>query len=124
KGVLGGKAGAGCGTWKRHRNGRLERLPDFHTETVNQREAIHYRSCAGGGYGEPRKREPQRVLADVNRRWLSVAAARKAFGVAVAKAPNGIDYVLDEVGTARLRKSKGQSKTGSRAKTAARGRRK
>src|SRR6185503_17553370 len=100
-----------------------ERLPDFHTETVGQREAIHYRSCAGGGYGDPRQRDPRRVLADVSRRWLSVAIARKTFGVAVTKAPNGIDYVLDETGTARLRKSKGQSKTGSRAKTAARGRR-
>lgn len=125
KGVLGGKSGAGCGTWKRHRNGKLERLPDFHTETVDQREAVHYRSCAGGGYGDPRRREPARVLADVNRRWLSVAAARKTFSVAVAKAPNGIDYVLDEIGTARLRKSKGkiQTKKGGHTATAGRGRR-
>jgi N-methylhydantoinase B len=125
KGVLGGKPGAGCGTWKRHRNGKLERLPDFHTETVDQREAVHYRSCAGGGYGDPRRRDPARVLADVNRRWLSVAAARKTFGVAVAKAPNGIDYVLDELGTTRLRKSKGriQTKKGGRTATAGRGRR-
>lgn len=124
KGVLGGRAGAGCGSWKRHRNGRLERLPDFHTETVSQKEAIHYRSCAGGGYGDPMQRDPQRVLADVNRRWLSAGAARKSFGVAVTKAPNGIDYVLDEVGTARLRKTKGkaQTKKNGRKATAAAGR--
>jgi len=91
---------------------------------MSVKEAVHYRSCAGGGYGDPRRRDPARVVADVNRRWLSVGAARKDFGVVVAKAPNGIDYVLDEVGTARLRKSKSSSKTVSRGKTAARGRRK
>ena len=58
KGVLGGKAGGHCGTWKRHRSGKLERLPDFHTETVSGKEAIHFRSCAGGGYGSPRRRDP------------------------------------------------------------------
>jgi N-methylhydantoinase B len=91
---------------------------------MSAKEAVHYRSCAGGGYGDPRQRDPARVLADINRRWLSVSAARKVFGVSVANAPNGIDYVLDEVGTARLRKSRTQSKTVARAKTAARGRRK
>jgi N-methylhydantoinase B len=123
KGVLGGKAGAGCGSWKRHRNGKLERLPDFHTETVSLREAIHYRSCAGGGYGDPRRRDPRRVLADINRRWLSVTAARKVFGVAVAKAPNGIDYVLDEIGTARLRKPWAKGRKNDRKAAAKTGRR-
>jgi N-methylhydantoinase B len=103
KGVLGGKPGASCGTWKRHKNGKLERQPDFDHCTAGEKEAVHYRSCAGGGYGDPRIREPARVLADVNRRWLSVATARKVFGVAVKSAANGLDYVLDEAGTAKLR---------------------
>jgi N-methylhydantoinase B len=103
KGVLGGKPGASCGTWKRHKNGKLERQPDFDHCTASEKEAVHYRSCAGGGYGDPRTREPKRVLADVNRRWLSVATARKVFGVAVKPAANGVDYVLDEAGTAKLR---------------------
>src|SRR6185436_11282445 len=90
--------------------------------TVGQREAIHYRSCAGGGYGDPRQRDPRRVLADVNRRWLSVAIARKTFGVAVTKAPNGIDYVLDETGTARLRKTKTKTKTKTKIQSNKRGR--
>ena len=47
--------------------------------------------------------DPARVLADVNRRWLSVAMARKVFGVAVKPAVNGVDFVLDEGGTAKLR---------------------
>ena len=97
KGVLGGQAGAGCGTWKRasQRQGRAAAgLPQRRVRADG--EAVHYRSCAGGGYGDPRRRDPERVVEDVNRQWLSVAAARKDFGVAVAKAPNGIDYVLDK----------------------------
>ena len=104
----------GCGTWKRTRSGKLERQPDFDHCTASEREAVHYRSCAGGGYGDPRRRDPARVLADVNRRWLSVDAARKAFGVAVKSAPNGVDYVLDDSGTARLRAADGRK---SSAKT-------
>ena len=91
---------------------------------MSSKEAVHYRSCAGGGYGDPRRRDPARVVADVNKQWLSAAAARKIFGVAVTKAPNGIDYVLDEVGTARLRKAKKiQVKKSGRTATAGKGRR-
>ena len=107
KGVLGGKPGAGCGTWKRHRNGKLERLPDFHTEhgRADARRCITAPAPVAAMAIRASAIRP-RVLADVNRRWLSVAAARKVFGVAVTNpAPNGVDYVLDETGTARLRKT-------------------
>jgi N-methylhydantoinase B len=108
KGVLGGRPGVGCGTWKRRRDGKLERQPDFDHVTVSEKEAVHYRSCAGGGYGDPHRRDPARVLDDINRRWLSVGAARKFFGVAVRQAANGVDYVLNEAGTAQLRAAKGR----------------
>lgn len=103
KGVLGGKSGAGCGTWKRHVDGRLERQPDFDNCTASEKEAVHYRSCAGGGYGEPLQRDPAWVVADVNRRWLSVENARDVFGVAVILGVNGVDYTLDEAATQKLR---------------------
>jgi N-methylhydantoinase B len=103
KGVLGGQPGAGCGSWKRHGNGEVERLPDFHQEAVTQNEAMHYRSCAGGGYGEPLTRDPARVARDVNRKWLSREKAEAVFGVALTLAPNGVDYAVDEQATATLR---------------------
>lgn len=103
KGVLGGKSGAGCGTWKRHADGHLERQPDFDNCTASENEAVHYRSCAGGGYGEPLRRDPARVVADVNRRWLSVGNATEIFGVAVTLGANGVDYALDEAATQKLR---------------------
>ncbi|MCG0063192.1 hypothetical protein L0F81_07795 [Streptomyces tricolor] len=37
----------------------------------------------GGGYGNPFEREPERVARDVRNGFVSVAAARRAYGVAV-----------------------------------------
>jgi len=37
----------------------------------------------GGGYGDPRKRDPERVLADVVDGYVSLEAARDQYGVAV-----------------------------------------
>lgn len=103
-GVLGGDAGATCGSWKRDAAGGITRLPDFHNETFSTSEEVVYRSCAGGGYGNPRDRDPARVCQDVNRRWTSVEHARDVFGVAVALGANGVDYQVDAARTADLRR--------------------
>jgi len=103
KGVLGGRAGANCGTWRRSIDGTVERLPDFFSGTLAGGDAVGYRSCAGGGYGSPSRRDPERVVEDVNRKWLSVAAASDIFGVAVRLAENGVDYEVDAEATRRLR---------------------
>ncbi|TPL54037.1 hydantoinase B/oxoprolinase family protein [Mesorhizobium sp. B2-4-6] len=103
KGVLGGLPGANGGTWRRGRNAEVERLPDFYNGAFTDGEAILYRSCAGGGYGRPDRRDPERVAEDVNRKWLSVATAREVYGVALTLCDNGIDYQVDTAGTERLR---------------------
>jgi len=103
KGVLGGGPGFTCGSWKRHPDGRLERLPDFHMEKFTEAQAVVYRSCAGGGYGDPLMRDPHRVAADVNRRWLSDARAEEVFGVALKPAANRIDWDVDAEKTRALR---------------------
>ena len=104
-GVLGGGAGATSGTWKRSATNGLERLPDFHNEVFTTDQEVVYRSCAGGGYGDPRDREAALVCTDVNRSWVSRENAAAIFGVAVTLASNGIDYVVDAVRTAELRRS-------------------
>jgi N-methylhydantoinase B len=104
KGVLGGDPAAPSGNWRRTANGELEQLPSFHIATLKPGEAMVYRSCAGGGYGDPRLRDPDRVARDVNREWLSPERAESVFAVALKRAPNGIDYVVDEARTAELRR--------------------
>ena len=109
KGVLGGLPGSGCGTWKRLKNGKLERQPDFDHCTAGEKEAVHYRSCAGGGYGSPRDRDPAWVVADINRGWLSLENARAVFGVAVTRDANGVDFTFDAAATAKLLAAKPKS---------------
>ena len=103
KGVLGGKSGANGGTWRRAAGGEVNRLPDFFSGVLADGEAVLYRSCAGGGYGAPIKRAPERVAEDVNRKWLSVAAAADMYRVALILADNGIDYRIDQKATEKLR---------------------
>jgi N-methylhydantoinase B len=57
--------------------------------------------CAGGGYGDPLQREPQRVADDVREGRVTAAWAREAYGVCfVAEQP---PFVLDHDATAALR---------------------
>ncbi len=53
----------------------------------------------GGGYGDPRTRDLARVRADVQRGYVSVAAARDDYGVAL----RGEDLEVDEPTTRSLR---------------------
>jgi N-methylhydantoinase B len=103
RGVLGGRAGEPVLNRKLSRNGHVETLPAFHIEVCKPGERMLFRSCAGGGYGDPVARDPDRVARDVNRRWLSVERAAEVYRVALALAPNGIDYVVDAERTAALR---------------------
>lgn len=104
-GVLGGRAGAHCGTWRRDRAGTVERLADFYSGPIADGDAVLYRSAAGGGYGDALKRDPQRVAEDVNRKWLSAASAREIYGVALDLHENGVDHRVDVAGTERLRRA-------------------
>ena len=72
-------------------------------ETFAEAEAVVFRSCAGGGYGDPLDRDPDRVALDVNRHWLSPEKASAVFGVVLAPAANGIDWQVDRTKTNALR---------------------
>lgn len=107
RGVLGGQDGPPALNQKRLGNGELITLPSFHEEICRPDETIQYRSSAGGGYGDPLQRDPARVVATVNRGWLSPARAELIYGVALVQGENRIDYAVDEMGTAELRRTRG-----------------
>ncbi len=56
----------------------------------------------------------RRVLADLNRGWLSLEKARAVFGVAAKLGANGVDYELDTTATAKLRVAKPKPTSQSR----------
>ncbi len=54
-------------------------------------------SPSGGGHGDPRRRDPERVREDVHAGFLSAGQAREGYGVAL------VDGTVDETATGRLR---------------------
>jgi N-methylhydantoinase B/oxoprolinase/acetone carboxylase alpha subunit len=54
-------------------------------------DVLEVRLASGGGYGDPFKREPARVLADVVEEKVSIARAAAAYGVVIAGDPPAVD---------------------------------
>ena len=102
-GVSGGRAG---------RPGRIivnpgrpdERIiPGFSEGVVVYRDdVVRFVTCGGGGFGEPFERDPQGVLDDVQDGFVTLAAARDDYGVAI----DASGQCIDEAETARLRGGK------------------
>jgi N-methylhydantoinase B len=63
--------------------GECRRLGSKTTLELQSGDVISYRTCGGGGYGPPRKRDPERLLHDVQEGKVSRARAREVFGVAI-----------------------------------------
>lgn len=62
--------------------------------TAEPGDIIRIVSSGGGGWGSPLDRPPEAVLLDVQRGYVSVAAAREQYGVAVEG--NGVDSAATE----------------------------
>jgi N-methylhydantoinase B len=60
---------------------------------------VTIRIPGGGGYGPAFARDPARVLADVRDGYVSLQAARAAYGVVIDPAT----WTIDEAATAALR---------------------
>lgn len=63
-------------------------------------ETFMFESTGGGGWGNPLSRPPEDVLDDVLDEYISIAAARDAYGVVVDPAT----MTIDQIATASLRK--------------------
>ena len=66
---------------------------------------FRYQTNAGGGWGDPLERDPERVLRDVRDEYVSIEAAREVYGVVVEgdpeRDPEGL--TVDAAATAALR---------------------
>jgi N-methylhydantoinase B len=83
-GVLGGLPGSPMRAYVRRADGTLEQLAAGPQDIrVEPREGLVSETQGGGGYGPPEQREPPRVRADVEERWVSQAAAAELYRVAV-----------------------------------------
>ena len=94
RGRLGGHPGA---------NGRIElvsgkQLPPKAHSSVPAGDRLRVSMPGGGGYGDPMKRNPEKVAEDVMLGLVSRDAAEKTYGVALTA-----DFKVDAAATARLR---------------------
>lgn len=69
----------------------LRELPSKVTTFVQQGERLRTVTPGGGGWGDPHKRDPERVRRDVAEGLVSVERARDAYGVALDPATGRVD---------------------------------
>ena len=69
---------------------------------VKKGEVIQIKTPSGGGWGDPTRREPERVVEDVLDGLVSIDKARDIYGVAISPTTHGVDLKT----TAKLRRRK------------------
>jgi N-methylhydantoinase B len=98
QGARGGRHGAASRQYRRTLDGRLEELPGLGEITLAPGETVVSYSAAGGGYGDPRERDRERVRVDVAEGWITRERAREVYGVEIDERGR-----VDQDATARLR---------------------
>jgi N-methylhydantoinase B len=83
-GLAGGREGSRGELWREESGGNRVALPSKTAyEPVAAGEVIGIQMAGGGGFGNPLARDPESVRADVEDGYVSVAAARNTYGVAL-----------------------------------------
>ena len=84
-GIAGGTDGRTGDIWINPDTDKAKRLPTRYADYPLQAgDIFRLDTPGGGGYGDPLRRDPQRVLADVREGDVSPEAAEKHYGVVVA----------------------------------------
>jgi N-methylhydantoinase B len=81
-------------------DGAAVELPTKTRLTVHSGDRVRHRVAGAGGWGDPLRREPARVLHDVREEKLTAAYAEREYGVVIDEARG----VVDEERTAALRR--------------------
>ncbi|RLA05256.1 MAG: hydantoinase B/oxoprolinase family protein [Gammaproteobacteria bacterium] len=81
QGVKGGGRGSAARQYRRSPDGELITLPAFSMETIKDGESIVSYCCGGGGYGNPKDRDPELVRKDVGEGYISEKRAAEVYGV-------------------------------------------
>jgi N-methylhydantoinase B len=98
-GVLGGQAPPTARALLNPDSARERTLGPLETLSMAPGDRLRVELPGGGGYGDPRSRDPAAVLEDVRNGYVSREAARATYGVAVDPATGTVDWEV----TATLR---------------------
>ncbi len=102
KGVRGGLHGARTDAWMIDAEGNRVTVDLVAALELQPGERIVSIGSGGGGYGDPRERDPELVLHDVREGWVSAERAESVYGVVVTTDAAG-EPALDAEATARAR---------------------
>jgi N-methylhydantoinase B len=80
-------------------------LPGMGIETIYPGQILRSVIASGGGYGDPKKRDPESVRIRVRDGWISEKMARDVYGVAIKGASDPDKLEVDYEETSRLRKT-------------------
>ncbi|GLK85834.1 hydantoinase B/oxoprolinase family protein [Ancylobacter defluvii] len=81
KGVRGGQDGTCARHFRVEADGRETELPNIVNLRLEKGAYVRGNHTSGGGYGDPRQRDPRRVLKDVLEGYETEARARDLYGV-------------------------------------------
>lgn len=99
-GLFGGHPGETARTLLNPADGRRPLHPKG-TYELEAGDTISIQACGAGGYGEPTECDPEAVLADVEKGYVSRESAREDYGVAIVETDDGL--AVDNAATAELR---------------------
>ena len=101
-GLAGGKEGAAGAFYRVATDGTVTKMGHKTTSfPLKKGDVIRVTTPGAGGYGDPMKRDPEKVLKDVKEKKVSAEAAKKEYGVVVVS--DGVNYHVDEQATKALR---------------------
>jgi N-methylhydantoinase B len=98
---VGGGLDGGCNKVRVLRDGTIYTPPHLSKDqgiTLAEGDSVEVSTPGGGGFGDPRTRDPELVARDVRRGYYTPDEAARLFGVALTS-----DGRIDAVGTATLR---------------------
>jgi N-methylhydantoinase B len=101
QGVRGGGPGSAADALILTEDGERVELDMIATVELLPGQRLVSLSSGGGGYGDPRERDPVRVCQDVNDRWISPEGAEAVYGVALLR--RGTEWEVDAAATRALR---------------------
>lgn len=103
KGVRGGGDGILSGGWHVKADGSEERLPNSTQVLLKKGEYLRGLDSSGGGYGNPRERDPALVLEDVLEGYETMERARDVYGVVLSGSIADETLAIDTGATREIR---------------------
>ncbi len=111
-GLFGGAAGQLGITWLNPGTPRAKKLHSKGVYRLGKDDLVSWSTSGAGGYGEAMRRDAGAVLRDVLNGFVSIAGAKRDYGVVI----DPRRFAVDRAATERLRKGRRRAKIGQGAK--------